>query len=108
MTLQGYQKRFLRARAHVLEPSLATGRSGLTDAWLAELGRELDRHELVKVRLSGDREERSAELARVLEDSAAVLVATVGRIATLYRPSETAAEPIQLPRRRQQEPPASA
>jgi RNA-binding protein len=108
VTLKGYQKRFLRARAHALEPSLAIGRTGLTEAWVAELGRELDRHELVKVRLSPDREERSAELARVLEDTGSMLVATVGRVATLYRASSTASAPIELPRRGVEDPPPSA
>ena len=108
MTLKGYQKRFLRARAHTLEPSLAIGRTGLTEAWVAELGRELDRHELVKVRLSADRDERSAELARVLEDTGSMLVATVGRIATLYRASATASAPIVLPRRGIEDPSSAA
>lgn len=97
--LQGYQKRFLRGRAHALEPALATGRAGLTESWLTELDHELDRHELIKVRLSGDRVERGAEMATILERTGALLVASVGRVATLYRASTSAEEPLVIPKR---------
>jgi RNA-binding protein len=97
--LAGYQKRFLKARAHTLEATLACGRQGVTESWLAELDRELDRHELVKVRLSGERDLRGAEVAQVLDHTGALLVGTVGRVATLYRPSATAEDPIVIPRR---------
>jgi RNA-binding protein len=83
--LTGTQKKHLRGLAHGLEPMVRVGQKGLTEEVEREVDRTLARHELVKVKLAGDRDERrrlAEELARGLE---AELVGTIGTIAILFR-----------------------
>ena len=51
----------LKARAHALGPIVRVGNAGVTPALLAEVGRALATHELIKVRIDhADRDERVA------------------------------------------------
>ncbi|HEX2162424.1 MAG TPA: YhbY family RNA-binding protein [Thermoanaerobaculia bacterium] len=83
--LSGRQRRWLRARAHGLDPVVSIGGKGLTEAVVAEADRALDAHELIKVRLVGDRDEREATAAELAERLSAEALGIVGRVAMLYR-----------------------
>ena len=53
------QRRSLRSRAHALKPVVSISQNGLSDSVLAEIGRSLDSHELIKIRVyNDDRDER--------------------------------------------------
>ena len=98
MPLSASQRRYLRSSAHGLKPVILLGARGITDSVLAELGRALDHHELVKVRLAGaDRAERSAQVDALLAASGAELVQQIGHIAALYRHNPDAPR-LALPR----------
>jgi RNA-binding protein len=88
--LSGADRRRLRALAHGLKPVAELGRQGLSAAFLGELDRALEAHELVKVRLRAEREERSQLLAEVARRLACEPIGMVGHVGILYRP---AAEP---------------
>ena len=78
--------RQLRALAHKLRPVVTIAGKGLSDTVLEELGRALNDHELIKVKVAvGDREQRESMIAEVCERSSAVLVQRIGNIATLLR-----------------------
>jgi RNA-binding protein len=80
------QKRHLRGLAHPLKPVILVGGKGVSDSVVAELELALERHELLKVKIAaGDRDERDAWIAQLVERSGATLVQRVGNIATLYR-----------------------
>lgn len=83
--LTSKQRRWLRGEAHPLTPLVQVGGKGVTDAVAEELDRALTIHELVKVRLAGDRDERQAGAAKLATRTHAHLVGLVGRVATLYR-----------------------
>jgi RNA-binding protein len=84
--LTAAQKRHLRALAHALKPVILMGAKGVSDALIAELGIALDRHELVKVKLSGeDREARDQVIDQLCEATGAALVQRIGNIAVLFR-----------------------
>ena len=84
--LSNAQKRYLRGLAHDLKPVLLVGAKGVTPAVLAELDAALEQHELIKVRVSaGDREEREAWIAALVEGSEAALAGRIGHVAILYR-----------------------
>jgi RNA-binding protein len=85
MELTGTQRKRLRGLAHSLKPVVQVGQQGLSDPVVDEVGRALDRHELVKVKIAGERDDRralAAELARRLD---AALAGTLGTTAILYR-----------------------
>ena len=86
--LSGAQRRRLRALAHDGRPVAQLGRHGLSEAFLAELDRALDEHELIKVRLRGaEREERAMLVDELEQRLGCAPVGLVGTVAILYRPA---------------------
>jgi RNA-binding protein len=83
--LTGKQRRWLRAQAHGLEPVVHVGGKGLTEGVVAETDRALAAHELIKVRLVGDREEREEAAAALAERCGAEALGIVGKVAMLFR-----------------------
>jgi RNA-binding protein len=83
--LTGAQKKHLRGLAHHLKPMVQVGKNGITDSVLELIGKALDDHELIKVRLA-DPQGRKKELAEeIAEQSGGVQVGLVGNVVTLYR-----------------------
>ncbi|HLF98404.1 MAG TPA: ribosome assembly RNA-binding protein YhbY [Methylococcaceae bacterium] len=80
-------KKALRARAHALKPVVLTGQAGLSEAVLAEIDLALEHHELIKVRLRAEREERTVMAEEICARLGAELVQSLGQIVTLYRKS---------------------
>ncbi|HEY5138891.1 MAG TPA: ribosome assembly RNA-binding protein YhbY [Methylococcales bacterium] len=78
-------KKKLRAEAHALKPVIMIGQSGLTAAVLAETEQALDCHELIKVKIRAEREERKLICERICIDTGAELIQTIGQIAVIYR-----------------------
>ncbi len=98
MPLSNSHLRHLRGIGHTLHPIVAIAAKGLTDNVMAELELALDRHEIIKVRVTGeDRAARDALMASVLERSHAEKVQRVGHVLTMFRRNPR--EPkIELPR----------
>ena len=77
----------LKARAHALNPVVQIGQGGASDTAVAEVDRALTAHELIKVKLAGDREERHALANTLAARTDAAIVQQVGRVVVLWRPS---------------------
>ncbi len=76
----------LRALAHALSPVVMIGDKGLTDTVVAEVGRALEAHELIKVKAAtDDREARAAWLAQLCERLEAHPVQSIGKILVIWR-----------------------
>lgn len=88
MQLTSQQTRHLRSLAHHLKPVVMIGEKGLTENVLAEIDRALNDHELIKISIAGEREERQELSATLCEASNAALVQLIGRITVLYRPAK--------------------
>ncbi|MCL7419546.1 MAG: YhbY family RNA-binding protein [Methylobacter sp.] len=78
-------KKKLRAQAHSLKPVIIIGQSGLTAAVLAEIELALDSHELIKIRIRAEREDRKVIGEQICIDTGAALIQTIGQIAVIYR-----------------------
>ena len=78
-------KKKLRAQAHSLKPVIMIGQSGLTAAVLAEIELALDSHELVKVRIRAEREDRKQISEKICAETGAELIQNIGQIAVIYR-----------------------
>lgn len=61
------------------------GQSGLTSGVLAELDQALNIHELLKVRIRAERDERKLITEKICADSGAELIQSIGQIAVIYR-----------------------
>ena len=84
--LSPIERKKLKARAHALDPIVHLGGKGLTDAVIAEIGRALDAHELIKVRAgSMERDERAAAFTEICARLAAQPVQHIGKVFVVYR-----------------------
>lgn len=86
VALSEKQLKFLRGKAHPLNPVILIGQAGLTDAVVAETDRALTDHELIKVKVRGaDRDARDGMLAQLGSRTCSALVTRIGHVAVLYR-----------------------
>jgi RNA-binding protein len=86
LTLTSRQRAHLKARAHALEPVVQIGHGGAQEPVVAEVETALTAHELIKVRINADRDER-VEIADTLSTrTGAAIVQRVGKIVVLWRP----------------------
>jgi RNA-binding protein len=95
--LKGFQRTWLRGRAHELKPLVQVGQSGVTDAVVKAVAQALLDHELIKVRLHEPKDKKgmAAELA---ERTGAEMCGLTGHTVILYKPHPK--EPvIRLPER---------
>jgi RNA-binding protein len=85
MPLAAAQKMNLRGQAHHLKPLVIVADKGLVETVMAEIERALNDHELIKVKLRGDREARKAWAQRIASQCGAELVQSIGQVACFYR-----------------------
>ena len=89
MTLSSNQKKFLRAKGQRYEPLCSVGKAGLTPQVLENVQAQLQKRELIKVRLGESVGRQRTQDAEALAHAVgAELVAVVGRNVMLYRPNE--------------------
>ena len=79
------EKKKLKAQAHPLKPVVMIGQSGLTPAVIKEINLALDAHELIKVKIRAERDERSTIADQIGVETQAELIQSIGQIAVLYR-----------------------
>ncbi len=95
MTLNGTQRHYLRGLAHHRKPAVTIGDAGLTPAVLNEIELALNHHELLKIKIRAERDERRELVTRICTETGAEAVQEIGQMAVIYRP---AAQPqIRLP-----------
>ncbi len=75
----------LKAKAHNLNPVVMIGQAKLTEAVLAELNIALDVHELIKVKIRAEKEERTDITEQICSNTGALLIQAIGQIAVIYR-----------------------
>jgi len=83
--LKGSQRKYLRGVAHGYKPQVQIGKEGLSENVLRAIDTGLEAHELIKVKIAAERDQRE-ELVPVIEERLNCECAgTVGRMAILYR-----------------------
>ncbi len=86
MPLTGKQRRFLRAEAHLLQPTVMIGKEGLSATVLEATREALLAHELIKVRVLESAPLDRQQLAEALPPLVkAELAGLIGRILVLYK-----------------------
>lgn len=85
--LTGSDRRHLRRLAHNLDPVVQIGAGGVTSSVIAALDGALSDHELVKVRIARERDERGPIAGSIAEQTQSAVAGLVGHVAVLYRPA---------------------
>jgi RNA-binding protein len=87
LELTSTQRRALRARAHGLNPVVMIGDAGLSTAVLNEINKNLNSHELIKIRVFADEHAtRDQWLDEICTTLHAAPVQHIGKILVVYRP----------------------
>ena len=83
--LKGSQRKYLRGVAHSYKPMVQIGKEGLSDSVVGAIDTSLKAHELIKVKIAAERDEREKLVPVIEERLNCECVGTVGRMAILYR-----------------------
>ncbi|WP_026584558.1 ribosome assembly RNA-binding protein YhbY [Bacillus sp. J33] len=87
--LTGKQKRFLRSKAHHLNPIFQVGKGGVNENMIKQVGEALEARELLKVTVLQNCEEDRDTVAEQLEKGTkSELVQIIGNIIVLYKESK--------------------
>ncbi len=79
------RKKKLKSQSHELKPVIMIGQAGLTDTVLAEIEIALDHHELIKIKIRAERDDRKTICEHICDKTRATLIQTIGQMAVLYR-----------------------
>jgi RNA-binding protein len=96
--LTGKQRRFLRAKGHLLTAVLHIGKEGVTDSLVKNALVQLNAHELIKVKIgegAPDNRHRTAEALAAATQ--AELAQVLGRTFLIYKPRKEKPE-LKLPK----------
>ena len=85
MSLSNNQKKYLRGLTHALDPVVMVADKGLSENVMAEIELALEHHELIKVRIRGEREDRKRWIAEISQSTQSELVHQIGQVACYYR-----------------------
>ncbi|WAA10350.1 ribosome assembly RNA-binding protein YhbY [Fervidibacillus albus] len=87
--LTGKQKRFLRAKAHHLDPIFQVGKSGVNQNMIQQIEEALEARELIKVSILQNCEEDKEIIAEQLASgTGAEIVQIIGNTIVLYKESK--------------------
>ena len=85
--MNGKLKKRLRTIGHGLKAVVTVAGNGLSENVIAELNRALDDHELIKLKMFGDKDERAKVVALLKNIPETEIVQVVGGMALIYRGS---------------------
>mgnify|MGYP001291262036 CR=1 FL=1 len=81
------RKKQMRAIGHHLKPIVLIGEQAITNGIIKELDRALNDHELVKIKVSGERATRKTILETLCYETRAECIQSMGSSALLFRPA---------------------
>ena len=79
------QRKFLKSKAHNLKPVVMIGNNGLTDNIHTEIDIALEHHELIKVKLTSDKDSRDEMVSAICLKASAIEVQVIGHILVLFK-----------------------
>lgn len=85
MPLTTRQSRQLRSLAHDLDPVVRVGGNGVTDAVMDKTDKELEIHELLKVKIDADRDDVRIAGDALAAGTKSEVVQVIGKVVILYR-----------------------
>lgn len=101
-TLKGFQKTWLRGRAHDMKPVVFIGQKGLSPAVIQAVDDALNTHELIKVKFIDfkDKKQKQAIAEGIEAQTLSEMVGMIGHMALFFRRHpDPEKRKIQLPKR---------
>lgn len=87
--LTGKQKRFLRSKAHNVDPTFQIGKAGIIDNMVEQLVDILENRELIKIHVLQNNFEDKNDLAQeVSQKTNSEIVQVIGSMIVLYKESQ--------------------
>ena len=87
--LTGKQKRFLRSKAHHLDPIFQVGKGGVNENMIKQIADALEARELFKISvLQNCEEDKNVVAEQLAEGAGAEIVQIIGNTIVLYKESE--------------------
>ena len=83
--LTNTQKKFLKGKAHSLEPVVMVGKGGVTQNLIKSTRESLAAHELIKVRFVEFKEDKKRLTQEIEEKTNSIMIGMIGHVAILYR-----------------------
>lgn len=85
MPLNGKQRRQLRALGHHLNVVVMVGADGVTEGVIAAAEQALADHELIKVKIAAERDERAEAIEQLVQGTGSEVAQTLGRTVLLWK-----------------------
>ncbi len=79
------QKKQLKAQAHSLKPVIIIGQASLTESVLQEIEITLKTHELIKIKIRTEREQRNLIKDQIIAKTQAELIQSIGQVVVIFR-----------------------
>jgi RNA-binding protein len=79
------EKKLLKAKAHILNPVVYIGNNGLTSSVIAAIEQALLDHELIKIKISLDKEEHPDIIEQICSQLSAEMIQHIGKVLIIYR-----------------------
>lgn len=83
--LKSGQRKFLRGKAHHLDPVVSVGKLGITDALIQAASKALGDHELIKVKFKDHKDRKREWTEEIASRSDSEVAGLIGNVAILYR-----------------------
>ena len=85
MSLSSSDRRLLKQKAHHLKPLAFVGKDGITEKFAKEVSQTLLDHELVKIKVNFNKEDRDLIAEELITKTRSILVAIVGNVLILFK-----------------------
>tara|TARA_Y100001970_G_C14192957_1_gene836434 strand:+ start:418 stop:726 length:309 start_codon:yes stop_codon:yes gene_type:complete len=92
--LNSRQRKYLKSRAHHLDPVLIIGRNGISDGTIESLSKALKVKELIKVKFSDFKSEKKQLSNNIEKLTKSHLVSIIGNIAIFFRQNQDPSKQI--------------
>lgn len=93
------EKAYLKSLAHHIKPSFQIGKDGLNENMLNDVLNYLNKHEIIKISILQNSFVTADEAVEFFEEADIEFVQHIGRTLVLYKHSDNAKNPIELPKK---------
>ncbi len=85
INVDSVRKKQLKTQAHSLKPVNTIGQAGLTESVLKEIEITLNTHELIKIKIRAEKQQRKQLCQQIIADTHSELIQEIGQIIVIYR-----------------------